>query len=113
MLLALPPIKIADDTDTLCVRRPHRKGDAAFAFVSNHMRAQLFVNSFVLAFAEQVEIHFAERGREAGGVRSPTVREGLIRNSALANARASDLLCLFVAQCFPCQPRAIASGSVA
>src|SRR5438128_1092794 len=64
MLLALPPIEIADDADTLCVRRPHRKGDAALTFVSNHMRAQLFVNSFVLAFAEQVEIHFAERGRK-------------------------------------------------
>src|SRR6266550_3309983 len=106
MPFAVPAIEVAGDADTLCVGSPDRESHAALTFVSNHMSAQLFVDSFVLAFAEEMEIHFAESGREARGVRSPTVREGLIRNSALANARASDLLCLFVAQCFQCHPLA-------
>src|SRR5215467_6599832 len=93
MPCGVPVIKVSDDADPIRSGRPHGKTHAALAFMSATMRAKLLVNSFVFTLTEEVEIDVAERGRKfRDGVGSPTVREGISRDRALAYARASDTL---------------------
>ena len=78
MVRALPTVEVADDADLIGTRRPHRKRNPAPPLVSHHMRAQLFVDTNVLAFAEEVKIEFAERRCEVraytSGLSGPVVR---------------------------------------
>jgi hypothetical protein len=60
----VPVIEVADYADAIRCGRPHSERHAAFAFMSPAVRAELFVNPFVLALAEKVEIDIAERGRK-------------------------------------------------
>ncbi len=73
MVRAVPTVEVADDADLIGTRRPHSKRDPAPAFVSQHMRAQLFIDAIVLAFAEEVKIELAENAisRMRGGCGLP------------------------------------------
>src|SRR5207302_11305270 len=56
---AIPAVEVADDADLIGTWRPNSKRDPAPAFVSHHMRAQLFIDAIVLALAEEMKIEFA------------------------------------------------------
>src|SRR5206468_3286291 len=64
MLRAIPFIEVANDGYAFCIRCPDGERDALPAFVRDQMRAELFVDAFVLAFAKEMQVEFAERGRE-------------------------------------------------
>src|SRR6266404_5484542 len=61
---AVPFVEVTDHADALGIRRPDGECDSALAFMSQDMRAELFINMFVSAFTEQMQVEFAERGRE-------------------------------------------------
>ena len=67
MLCAVPLVEVTDDANAFCIRGPDGKCDAAFTLMSSKARAELFVNALVFAFAEEVQIEFAEGGRELRG----------------------------------------------
>ena len=52
----IPAVELADDRDTLRIGRPHREMRAAAAFNLHQMRTELFVQSCVLAFIEQMQV---------------------------------------------------------
>ena len=64
MLRAVPLVEVTHDANAFGIRRPHGKRDPGQAFVRHHMRAELFIDAFVFAFAEEMQVEFAERGRE-------------------------------------------------
>src|SRR5437588_133949 len=86
MLLAVPGVEVSYDTDVIRGGRPNSKRNSALAFMCDRMCAELVVNLPMLAFAEEMEIEIAEGWREAADcVRSPSIREGSIRDRALAS----------------------------
>jgi len=58
---SVPLVEIANDADTLRVRRPD--GEARAGHPVNHaqLRAEFFVNTAFIALAEQIQIRFAQR----------------------------------------------------
>ena len=64
MRRAIPFIEVANDGYAFGIRRPDCEGDAAPAFVSNQMRAELFIDAFVSAFTKEMQVEFAEHGRK-------------------------------------------------
>src|SRR5712692_1243175 len=62
MLRGIPTVEVANDADAPRVRRPHGECDAAISFVRDQMRAKLFVDAFVLAFAKEMQVKFAKYG---------------------------------------------------
>src|ERR1044072_8837935 len=61
MLAAVPAVEVAGNAYARGLRRPHRKLDTARASLLREVRAELLVNLFVLAFAEEIKIDLAER----------------------------------------------------
>ena len=59
---AIPFIEVADDAYAFGIRSPHGESDSTRAFMGRHMRAELFIDMFVFAFTEQMQVEFAERG---------------------------------------------------
>ena len=60
MFRAVPLVEIPDYADAGGLGRPHREADATPTLVSDRMRAQLVVDTFVFTFTEEVEINIAE-----------------------------------------------------
>ena len=87
----IPTIEVPDNADAIRSRRPSGERNSALALVCDRVRAELVVDTQMLAFAEEMEIEIADGGREtADCVRSPTVRES--RRVGITYARASDTL---------------------
>src|SRR5690242_15329927 len=59
---AIPVVEVANNADSLGVRRPHRKIDASLAINCPEMSAELIVNSPVLTFPKKVEVGLAHDG---------------------------------------------------
>src|SRR5215212_6669106 len=59
---SVPTIEVANNTNGRGLRRPDSKSNAARAAQLRHVRAEFFVDLFVFAFAEEMEIEFAEYG---------------------------------------------------
>ena len=64
MFRRTPVVEASDHAHVIRSRRPHRERDASLAFMSATMRAKLLIDSFVLAFAEEVEIDVTQSGRK-------------------------------------------------
>ena len=56
VVFAVPAVEVSDDTDTTRVWRPDSEGDALFSYVG----AEFFIDLFVAAFAEEMEIDVAK-----------------------------------------------------
>ncbi len=82
MLRAIPFIEVAYDGYGFCIWRPDCERDAGLAFVRNQMRTELFIDAFVFAFAKEMQVELAERGRE--------IPWRCASRIALADARACD-----------------------
>src|SRR5882762_2824469 len=76
-------IEIADDADAAAAGRPDREIDAAHAFESLNVCAELIVGVVVAALAHQVQIEFAEEEREGVSV---GLLEGGAGGKAILNA---------------------------
>ena len=66
MRCTVPLIEVTNNANAFCIRGPDAKSNSTRAFVSHHLRTQFFVDVFVFAFAEEMQIEFAECGREIG-----------------------------------------------
>jgi hypothetical protein len=64
MLRRIPAIEVADDAHSIRRRRPNSESDAPFSVARERVRAELIVDTQMLAFAEEMEIEFAEYGRK-------------------------------------------------
>src|SRR6267142_1329562 len=80
---AVPMIEIADDADAAAAGRPDREIDAAHAFESLNVCAELIVGVVVAALAHQVQIELAEEEWEGVSVE---LLEGCARGKAILNA---------------------------
>src|SRR5882762_1576011 len=76
-------IEIADDADPAAAGRPDGEIDAAHAFESLNVRAELVVGVIVAAFTHQVQIELAEEEWERVSVE---LLEGCARGEAILNA---------------------------
>src|SRR5258706_6635353 len=61
---ALPVVEVTDNANAFSISGPHGESNSPRAFVGHHMRAELFIDVLMPAFAEQVQVEFAECGRE-------------------------------------------------
>ena len=72
---AVPVVEIAHHADALGVGRPDRETGAGDAVDHPQLRAQLFVNPPLVAFAKEIEIGLTQRGQKgiriAGALTSP------------------------------------------
>jgi hypothetical protein len=59
---AVPFVEVTDDADAPGIRSPDGECDSALAFMSQDMRAELFIDVLVSALTEQMQVEFAERG---------------------------------------------------
>src|ERR1700691_98451 len=75
MGVAVPMIEIAHHADTLGVRRPYGKSRACRAVAGAGMRAELLVNTFVPALAEQIQIEVGKA--RVAQFNAPTSRASL------------------------------------
>src|SRR5712664_511683 len=67
MNAAVPTVEIAYDADPFCAWGPDGKMNAANAFESNHMGAELFVGVVVPSFAHEIQIKLTEdNGKDIG-----------------------------------------------
>ena len=57
----IPVIELADNTDSVCVRRPYRKSDALLSILLNEMRSEHFLCMIVCALMKEVKIKLTER----------------------------------------------------
>ena len=64
MLRTIPAVEVADYADPIRIGRPNCERDATFTFMSEAVRAELFIDAFVAAFAKKMKIDLAESGRE-------------------------------------------------
>src|SRR6267154_4516224 len=76
-------IEIANYADAAAAGRPDREIDAAHAFESLNVRAELVVGVIVAAFTHQVQIEFAEEERERVSIE---LLEGCAGGEAILNA---------------------------
>src|SRR5258705_8382874 len=76
-------IEIANDADAAAAGRPDREIDAANAFESLNVCAELIVGVVVAAFAHQVKIELAEEERERVSIE---LLEGCAGGEAILNA---------------------------
>ena len=60
VVVAVPTVKVTDDADTTSLWRPDGERNAFGATHFRDVRAELLVDLFVTAFAEEMEIDFAE-----------------------------------------------------
>ena len=67
----VPMIEIADDADALRIRRPNGKTDARNTVNHAQLRAELFVNTPLVALAEQEQIRFTQCRQKRKGVARP------------------------------------------
>jgi len=56
VIVTVPAVEVADNTDAASMWRPHGERDALFCY----MGAELFVDLFVAAFAEEMQIDVAK-----------------------------------------------------
>ena len=61
VIFAVPAIEVTDDADAARVWRPDREGDTIRAALPGDVRAELFIDLFVAAFAEEMEIDVAKK----------------------------------------------------
>jgi hypothetical protein len=59
MYRSIPGVEIPNYTHALSVRSPHCESYTAMPLMSDRMRAELVVNTLVLAFAKKMEIDIA------------------------------------------------------
>lgn len=83
MAAPIPPVEVTDDARALGIGRPDYERDTRYTLVFERMRAEFFPESQVSAFADEVEVEFAERWAE--GVRIA------VRYDVVAEARVSDM----------------------
>jgi hypothetical protein len=60
VIVAVPIVEVTDNIDAASLWRPDGEGDAFSATDSGDVRAELFVDLFVPAFAEEMEVDVAE-----------------------------------------------------
>ena len=65
MPASVPVIEIADNTDAKSIRRPYREMHTADAQDTINMRTQFVIQALVRALTDQMQIQFAEMGRES------------------------------------------------
>ena len=68
MAAAVPLVEVADDAQSLGIRRPHRKTDALNTRMLDHARAELLIEPEVGAFTEEMQIKICKNGRIAVGI---------------------------------------------
>src|SRR5687768_15509042 len=61
MFSSIPTVEISDHTHSLSIRGPDSESDTFNAVQCDDMRAQLFIDTFMAAFAKEMEVDFAER----------------------------------------------------
>ncbi len=64
----IPEIEVADDAHAAGIGRKDREGDAFDALEHHRMRAELVVQAFMGALAQEVEVEIGEDRREAVGI---------------------------------------------
>ena len=64
MLRAVPAVEVADHADAIRIRRPDRERDAQFALMCEAVSAELFIDAFVPAFAEEMKVDVPQSWRE-------------------------------------------------
>ena len=60
VIFASPTVEVTDDADTASVWRPDGEGDTVRAALFGDVCAELFIDLFVAAFAEEMEVDVAE-----------------------------------------------------
>ncbi len=88
MNAAVPTVEIAYDADPFCAWGPDGKMNAANAFESNHMGAELFVGVVVTAFAHEIQIKLTEHDRKGIGVENLEGIAGVGSSLNLVTARS-------------------------
>ena len=83
MLTAVPAIEITDDTDSFCVRSPHREVHTRYAIDGAQVCAHLVVSFPVLAFAVEMKIEFSKQGIVRVGVVHDDVIAGCVLSTQL------------------------------
>src|SRR5687768_12388420 len=81
-MAAVPPGEIADEAYPLRCRSPHGKRDAGYAIHGGRMCSQLFPETAMRSFVEQMQVHVAQRGREA-------IRIVALPDASIAEVRAN------------------------
>src|SRR2546427_285535 len=61
---AVPVVEVADDAYPFRVWSPDGKRNSFYAFMRDHVRAELLVNLLVPTFAKEIEIKFPQRRRK-------------------------------------------------
>src|SRR5690348_6926299 len=67
MAAAVPLVELTHDADAARVRRPHGEDDAVDTVDGCFVRAEAAVELEMVAFGDEVEVHRAEKRREAVG----------------------------------------------
>jgi hypothetical protein len=68
MFLRIPVVELADHRDVARIRRPHREARAAPPVGAQRLCAQATAELAVPAFGDQVQVEFAEFGRQGRGL---------------------------------------------